>query len=157
MRRAGKRRRRGQGFATEYFLRQLAQARSRPWGEGASREAGAARAYSKALAESIVLLVLMPSIALFCLIASIGARAGAATPTSGLAWLLLVFLIVGAFVLLGHLWLGHRLQRFRHDHSPAQHYDSARDRRIVFWQKLIVTSVCGGVVPLSLLWLIAHP
>jgi hypothetical protein len=139
-------------FATQYFLRHLAQARS---GEQGSR---GSLAYTKALAEAIVLLVLMPSIALFCVIAWIDARVehllGQEPP--GSAPLLVALVASCALVLFGHLWLSHRLGHFRDDHSAASHYDTAHDRRIVFWQKLIVSGVCGGVVPLTLLWLIAH-
>ncbi|HTV50246.1 MAG TPA: hypothetical protein VME21_03600 [Steroidobacteraceae bacterium] len=140
------------GFATEYFLRQLAQARSRhPSG-------GAALAYSKALAEAIVLLVLMPSIALFCVLACLATllprRLG--VPALGSETLALAFLATFSLVLIGHLWLGMHLRCFREDPTAALRYDTERDRRIVFWQKLIVSGLCGGVVPASLLWLLSN-
>ena len=144
-------------MATEYFLRHLAQARNSVR-TTARQDARLALAHSKALAEAIVLFVLMPSIALFCVAACIGARlpSSLGLPAHGLARLLVAFAAVCALVVLGHLWFSQRLRRFRDDPSPALRYDSPRDRRIVFWQKLIVTSFCGGAVPVSLLWLLAH-
>jgi hypothetical protein len=139
-------------FATQYFLRHLARVRS---GERGSR---GSLAYTKALAEAIGLLVLMPSIALFCVIACIDTRVehllGQEPP--GSAPLIVALVASCSLVLFGHLWLSHRLGHFREDHSAASGYDTAHDRRIVFWQKLVVSGLCAGVVPLTFLWLVAH-
>ena len=139
---------------TRYFLRRLAQARRSPY------PATAARAYSSALSEVIASFVLMPGIAVLCITARIGmslppeayAPSLRAVPPLVLATLLTILLVAA-----GHLWFIWHLRRFRGDHSRlAEHFDTEDDRQIVFWQKLILTVICGVIVPLSALSALAE-
>ncbi len=140
------------GFATRYFLRRLAQAQR----DGRTH---ASMAYTRALAEVIALFVLMPSIALFSIGAWICLRVqpellaaeGGRSPLGG------VLLLTFALVLLGHLGLDRLLRRFRDDPGAARDFDTDQDREIAFWQKLIVTVLCGFAVPLCAFLMMASP
>lgn len=140
------------GFVTRYFLRRLAQAQH-------DRRSRAPVAHTRALAEVIALFVLMPSIALF----SIGCwvclkvHPGWLSATGGRSPLAGVLLITFSLVLLGHLGLGHRLRAFRHHPQAARDFDSDQDRQIAFWQKLVVTAVCGFAAPLCAFLMMTGP
>ncbi len=139
------------GLVTRYFLRRFAQAQR----DGRGR----AIAYTRALAEVIALCVLMPSIALFSLGAWVCLRLqpvlhSAADGRSPLAGILLVTF---SLVLVGHIGLGRRLRRFRDDPQAARDFDTDHDREIMFWQKLIVTALCGFAAPLCVVLMMVNP
>ncbi len=101
----------------------------------------------------------MPSIALFSIAAGVCLKVqpgllAAAHGRSPLGGLLLVTF---SLVLLGHIGVGHRLRRFRRDPTAAHGFDSDRDREIAFWQKLIVTALCGVAAPLCAVLMLASP
>lgn len=112
----------------------------------------------RALSDAVALFVLLPGIALFSIGASISLTlqpvisrlAPEGSP------LVLVLLITCALVLLGHVALGLRLRRFRNDPSAARPYDTDRDRQIAFWQRLIITVLCGFAVPLLVLAILSN-
>jgi hypothetical protein len=147
-----KRKLRRPGPTTRYFLRRLAQAQH----DGRRR---APVAYTRALAEVIALFVLMPSIALF----SIGCwvclkvHPGLLSATGSRSALAGVLLVTFSLVLLGHLGLSGRLRRFRHLPEAARDFDTDQDREIAFWQKLVVTAVCGFAMPLFAILMMASP
>ncbi len=140
-------------LVTRYFLRRLAQAQRE--GQGARRS----RPYTWALAEVIALFVLMPGIALFSIAAWVCLHAP--TPlvyqTYGESPLAAVMLLTFALVLAGHIWFSRRLKGFRHDSRAAQDFDSEEDRQIAFWQKFVVTALCGVAVPLCTLLTVMNP
>lgn len=150
---ARKRRTARTDFVTRYFLRRLAQAQR----EGARSRAS--RPYSLALAEAITLFVLMPGIAVFCIAACVCLRAPAQLvyQAHGQSPLGAVLLLTFALVMLGHLWFTRRLRAFRQDLSAAQDFDTEEDRQIAFWQKLLVTVICGVAAPLATLMMVMNP
>ncbi|MGH8328358.1 MAG: hypothetical protein ACRET2_16525, partial [Steroidobacteraceae bacterium] len=103
-------RKRRPGPVARYFLRRLAEAqrggRLRP-----------ALAYTRALAATMALFVLMPGIALFSFASWAGLKLDPAllASTSGHSSLAGVLLVTFSLVLMGHLWFGQRLRRFRYD------------------------------------------
>ena len=107
----------------------------------------------------IALFVLMPSIALF----SIGCwvclkvHPGLLSATGSRSALAGVLLVTFSLVLLGHLGLSGRLRRFRHLPEAARDFDTDQDREIAFWQKLVVTAVCGFAMPLFAILMMASP
>lgn len=136
---------------TRYFLRRLAQA------QRSASPALAAQAYSSALSELIANFVLMPGIAILCISARIGMTLprAALAPLRGIPTLALATALTVTLVAAGHLWFMWRMRRFRQDAHIAQLFDSEDDRHIAFWQKLIITAICGVIVPLcalSALW-----
>jgi len=149
-------------FVTRYFLRRLAEALRDPRRPRTPRAAlgphADARAYSRALSDALALFVLMPGIALFSIGASItltlepavASMAHSGSPLVG------VLLLTCLLVLVGHVGLGLRLRRFRADSSAARAFDTDRDREIAFWQRLIVTALCGFAAPLCALAVLSN-
>jgi hypothetical protein len=61
----------------------------------------------------------------------------------------LIGLVVGFIAAgAGHVWFRRRFRRFLQPPDVWADFDSESDRRIVFWQKLIILSVCGAVIPM---------
>lgn len=149
-------------FVTRYFLRRLAEAQRgerRPRGPRPPLEPPAgARAYSRALSDAVALFVLMPGIAFFSIGASITltAEPAAFSMAHSSSPLVAVLLVTCLLVLLGHVGLGLRLRRFRGDSSAARAFDTDRDREIAFWQRLIVTALCGFAAPLWALAILSN-
>lgn len=141
------------GLVTRYFLRRLAQAQRE---RGSSRPA---RAYTRALAEVIALIVLMPGIAVF----SAAAWYFSSMPptfwaqTNARATLGAAMLVTFALVLLGHIALGRHFRRYIRTPEAASEFDTEEDRQIAFWQKFFVTTICGVIVPLCTLITIVAP
>jgi hypothetical protein len=55
---------------------------------------------------------------------------------------------VGALALLaGHFWLGARFKQFRNDPFRSFAFSTEKDRRIAYWQKFGVITLCGLVAP----------
>jgi hypothetical protein len=50
-------------------------------------------------------------------------------------------------LVIGHWWLGPRLKKYREDRSAYLQFDTERDTRIAFWQKVSATLVCVIVRP----------
>jgi hypothetical protein len=101
----------------------------------------------------MTLFVLMPGIAVFSIAAWVCLRAPAPLvyQAYGQSPLAAVLLLTFALVMAGHIWFGRRLRRFRRDSSAAQDFDTEEDREIAFWQKFIVTAICGVAAPLCTL------
>ncbi len=140
------------GLITRYFLRRLAEAQR----EGGSHPA---RAYTRALAEVIAVFVLMPGIAVFSAAAWYFSslpptywEGANARSTLGAA-----MLVTFGLVLAGHFAFGRHFRRYCRDPQAASEFDSEADRQIAFWQKFVVTTVCGVIVPLCTLVNIAGP
>jgi hypothetical protein len=139
-------------LVTRYFLRRLAQAQR----EGS--RSGSPRPYNRALAEVITLFVLMPGIAVFCIAAWVCLRAPVRLlyQAYGQSPLAAVLLFTFALVMIGHLWFTRQLRGFRRDLSAAQDFDTEEDRQIAFWQKLLVTILCGVAAPLGTLLMVMN-
>jgi hypothetical protein len=149
-------------FVTRYFLRRLAEAQRdqrRSRGPRPPLEPpGDARAYIRALSDAVALFVLLPGIALFSIGASISltVESPALSMAQAGSPLVAVLLVTCLLVLLGHIGLGLRLRRFRGDSSAARAFDTDRDREIAFWQRLIVTALCGFAAPLCALAILSN-
>jgi hypothetical protein len=48
---------------------------------------------------------------------------------------------------VGHRWLGRQFARFRHGPTPSLEFATEKDRRIAFWQKFGVITLCGLGAP----------
>lgn len=149
-------------FLTRYFLRRLAavqrERRRPPAGGPPIGSSGIPRAYSRALSDAAALFVLLPGIALFSIAASITLTLQPTVLSAAPAGSPLVLVLLATFVLvlLGHVGLGLRLRRFRNDLGAARAYDTERDREIAFWQRLIVTALCGFAAPLCALAIVSN-
>lgn len=131
------------GWMARYFLRRLALARRDP-------RNSATAAYSNALFELTLVVVLMPCLAIFScvLIASVkwAPTFARAHPNFSpkVAGLVIGFLAFGA----GNVWLRRRFRELQVMPSACAYFDTKEDRRVACWQKLVVVSVCGAVIPL---------
>ncbi len=115
-------------------------------------------AHTRALAEAIAVCVLMPSIALFSLGAWVCLRLQPVlhSTSDGHSPLAGMLLVTFSLVLAGHIGLGRRLRHFRDDPEAARGFDTDHDREIAFWQKFIVTAVCGLAAPLCVVLMMAN-
>lgn len=131
------------GWARRYFLRRLALARRGP-------KKSEAAMYSDALFELTLVAVLMPCIAVFSclLITSLkwAPNFGHEHPdfSPKIAALVIGFLAYG----IGYAWFRRSFAKLRTMADLWVDFDSEEDRRIAFWQKLMIVSVCGAVVPM---------
>jgi hypothetical protein len=129
---------------TRYFLRRLAVARHK---RGLSTEASR---YHYALVEVILLVLALPSIAVFSF--ALLATLKWSVPFIDERWpgfsIKTTALVVYALTLVaGHRWLGRRFRIFRDDPTAPLRFDTETDHRIVFWQKFIVVLTCGLIIP----------
>jgi hypothetical protein len=126
-----------------YFLRRLAMAHR----ESPSRKPSIQ--YTNALVETILIFVGLPMIALASIVLIPNLRwvsqilpKGSRFPQLGFAIILWTLSVV-----IGHLWLGPRVKKYRQDRSAFTEFASTRDARIVSWQRFIVFTVCAIVLP----------
>jgi hypothetical protein len=129
---------------TRYFLRRLAisRAKLRP----ASRNTG----YAEALFEAILVVLGLPAVALLSFVGISTMRWWEPVVDARLPWLSFTVGALGLWalaVVFGHLWLGRRFRRFRDDPTPCLEFASDKDRRIAFWVKFSVITVCGLIIP----------
>lgn len=130
-------------WVTRYFLRRLALARR-------DLNKSEAAAYSSAVFEVTLVTVVMPCLAIFSCVAMTSLKwaptfareyPGFSPKIAGLA---VAFLVFG----IGNIWFRVRLGRHRAVLSLWAYFDSPEDRRVVFWQKVLIVALCGAVVPL---------
>ena len=133
----------GLSWTARYFLRQLALARK----NGRKSEAAS---YSKALSEVTFVAIVAPFVAAFSCIVITSLKWA---PTFGrmhpdfspkLTGLVVGFLVLG----VGTAWFRRRFSKFRAMPAIWAAFDTEEDRRLVFWQKVIILTLCGAVVPL---------
>lgn len=130
------------GWADRYFVRRFALARRMP-------TSSTATAFSNALFEVTLVAVALPCLAVYScvLVTSLkwAPNLTRAHPNFSpkLVGLVIGFLAAGA----GHAWFRRRFRRFLQPPDVWVDFDTERDRRIVFWQKLIILSICGAVIP----------
>ena len=131
-------------YIARYFLRRLAKAhRDKP-------DYTSSALYTNALLETILIFVLAPMAGLASLILIPSLRwspTGIAKWFGSAPWFNWGMLVVVGF-LIGHLWLGKRLRKYRENCSEYLLFDTKRDARIIFWQRFGAFLVCGIIVPL---------
>jgi hypothetical protein len=132
-----------------YYLRRLAMAHR----ESPSRRLSIQ--HINALVETILVFVGMPVVALASLILIPSLRwAPQIFPTwtsfSQLGFALMLWILS---VIIGHIWLGRKLRKYRDDRSAYLEFNSARDARIASWQRTVVFFVCAIVLPLLAMYI----
>jgi hypothetical protein len=64
------------------------------------------------------------------------------------------FLIAGGFgcvlLFIGYRLFGSYYDKYLTDPSPSSQFNTARDRRIVAWQRFGMVASCGGLIPIVL-------
>lgn len=131
------------GWLTQYFLRRLARAHSDSKGDVSA-------SYSSALFEVTLVAVVAPCIAVYsCILITsikwaplVGSWGAGSSPK-------LTALIIGCIALVaGGYWFNCRFRKYRGNPATWTDFDTEEDRRLIFWQKLVILSICGLVVPL---------
>ena len=130
-------------WLTRYFLRRLARAHRNNQDHDASP-------YSSGLFEATLISVVAPSMAVFsCLLITslkwaprLQSRWPNFSPKA-------TALIIGcaAFV-AGGICLGRKFRQYRDDPTAWEKFDSEADRQLIFWQKFLILSICGLLIPL---------
>lgn len=129
-------------LTVRYFLRRLAMARRDP--KNSTRDV----AYSAALAETILIFVGLPGMALFSWIVIVSLRH---LPTVNRVYdqsprvaaaITTLLLMIG-----GYIWFRRRIKPYYVNSDAYRDFDSEVDRRIIFWQKVGMTILCGVVLP----------
>jgi hypothetical protein len=129
---------------TRYFLRRLAISRRKL--QNASQNAS----YRDALLDVILVVLGLPGIALLSFVGISTRRWWEPIGSAKWPWLSFPVSALGIWavaVIFGHLWLGRRFRQYRDDPTPCLEFASDKDRRIAFWAKLSVITVCGLIVP----------
>jgi hypothetical protein len=139
-------------FIARYFLRRLAMAHR----QSPSRKPSIQ--YTNAFVETILIFVGMPVIGLtsIALLSSLRWAPQILPKGHGFSQLGVAIIIWTLSVIIGHLWLGPRLKKYREDRSAYSEFASTRDARIVSWQRFIVFIVCAIVLPLLTLFVTFH-
>jgi|SRR6185437_11948047 len=131
------------GWTARYFLRRYALARKSP-------KSSEATAYSNAIFEVTLVAVLMPCLAVFsCVLVTSIKWAPAFAHTHPkfspkAAALVIGFLAIGT----GQAWFRRRFRRLVQTPDVWTNFDTDKDRLMAFWQKVIILSICGAVIPL---------
>ena len=130
-------------WLTRYFLRRLARARSNN-----KQDVGAS--YSSALFEVTLISVVAPCIAVFScvLITSLKWAPGLGSRWTSFSPKLAALIIGCAALVAGGIFLGRRFRHYRDDPTACVHFDSEADHQLIFWQKIVILSICGLVIPL---------
>jgi hypothetical protein len=130
-------------FITRYFLRRLAKAHR----ESPTRSPSIQ--YTNALVETIYIFVGLPVVGLASLILIPSLRWAPNTIAKwfGLSPRIGLIIMCVMSLVIGHRWLGQRLKKYREDRSVYLQFDTERDTKIAFWQKVSVTVVCAIVLP----------
>jgi hypothetical protein len=129
---------------TRYFLRRLAISRRK------LNSASPNARYRDALVEVILVVVAMPAIAVLNFLGVASMTWWDPIVRARWPWLSvrIVAFSVGALALLvGHFWLGARFKQFRNDPFRCFAFATEKDRRIAYWQKICVITLCGLVAP----------
>jgi hypothetical protein len=131
-------------FIARYFLRRLALAHRAAPARKSSIQ------YLNALLETILIFVGLPMLGLASLILIPSLRWAPNTIANffGLSPRLGLIILCVLSLVVGHWWLGNRLNKYREDRTVYSQFDTVKDSRIVFWQKFGVSLVCGIVLPL---------
>jgi hypothetical protein len=130
-------------IVTRYFLRRQALALKR---DNTASQA----AYRRALAEVTFAFVVMPAIGVLAFFGLSSINWLRPALEQHFPWLSIRLLAVVLWVLLfviGNAWFGRRFKQYLSDPGLCRRFDSARDRRIAFWQKMGSVVLCGLVVP----------
>jgi len=129
---------------TRYFLRRYAQARRNP------RNATPSVPYREATLETSFLFIAMPFIALYsvALITSLRWPLISRAAYDQFAVRPLAVIIFLAVLVVGHVLLIRRFNKYRLNPAICAEFDSERDREIIFWQKTVGFVVAAIVVPL---------
>ena len=124
-----------------YFIRRLALAH-RKWNKPSVQ-------YNNALADTVGVFVAFPLVAFasFILILSLRWAPNTVAKVFGLSPGVGMIMIVVFSMVVGYLWLNGRLKKYREDRSIYLRFATESDRRVVFWQKIIVFVVCAIVIP----------
>jgi hypothetical protein len=145
-------------FITRYFLRRLAIARRK-------RHINPLTPFNDAKVEVILIALAAPLVGMlsFFLVASLRwltpAEAGRIPLPSKLTQAIVLWVLC---YLVGSFWLNRKFRRYRDDPTLSLKFDTASDRQIVFWQKIMIFFMSGILMPMvgSLVafwpWLRAH-
>jgi hypothetical protein len=139
-------------FIARYFLRRLAMAHRHSPSRKSSIQ------FTNALVDTILVFVGLPILGLLGIVMLSSLRWAPQILMNGPDFSQLSFGITLWIVslVIGHLWLGPRLKKYKEYNSAYSEFASARDARIVSWQRLIVFVVCAMVLPLLTLFVTFH-
>lgn len=129
------------GWVGRYFLRRLALARR-------DSKSSEGTAYARARFEVTLVVVLAPCMAIFScvLVASLKWAPGFGR-VHNFSPKLAALVIAALAGSVGSAWFSRHFRTLGQSGAWAD-FDTERDRRIAFWQKVAIMSVCGAVIPL---------
>ena len=135
-------------FIARYFLRRLAMAhRERPDRKPRIQ-------YTNAFVETILIFVAMPmgGLASVALLAILRWAPQVLPKGFGFSQMGAALALWSLSVVVGYLWLGPRLKKYREDPSAYIEFATTRDARVASWQRFIVFTICAIVLPLLILY-----